>query len=251
MTFAGPTHAAVADDAQSGGDVGWSIPPSNIGGVLPIPLTLFLLAAVAVATVDVPLARAKLHGVLPGGVFDVFDRIETFGHAVGVIVVLTAVWLLDPVRRRGLPRLLAAAFGSGLAANVVKLLVARRRPFAWVDAVGNTLPNQFVEWFPLGLNSGAEQSFPSAHTASAVGLALGLAAAYPRGRVFFLSIAALVALQRTVFCSHYASDVLAGAGLAWLFVLGLFRIPVVDRCFRRIESRRPVKPATFSVSRAA
>lgn len=250
MAYAEPkTGASRATRAASA--VAWSIPPVNVRGVVPIPLTFFLLAAIAVATVDAPLARAKLHGVLPGGFIAVFDRIETFGHAVGVAVILIAVWVLDPAHRRCLPRLLAAAFGTGLAANVVKMLVARRRPFAWVDPMGNTLPSQFVEWFPLGLNSSAEQSFPSAHTASAVGLALGLAALYPRGRTLFLTIAAMVAMQRTVFCAHYASDVLAGAGLAWLFVLGLFRIPAVDRRFRRIERLKPPEPAIHSISRAA
>jgi membrane-associated phospholipid phosphatase len=205
---------------------------------------------VSAATIDAPLARARLHGVLPGGVIAVFDRVETFGHAVGVAVILIGVAVLDPLRRPCLPRLVAAAFGAGLAANVVKLLVARRRPFAWVDPSGNTLPNQFVEWFPLGLNSSAEQSFPSAHTASAFGLALGLAALYPRGRALFLTIALMVALQRTVFCAHYASDVLAGAGLAWLFVVGLFRIRVVDRSFRRLERPRPSAPV-LRPSRAA
>jgi membrane-associated phospholipid phosphatase len=232
-------------------DCSWSVPPVNMAGIVPVPLTFFLLAALCVATIDAPLARAKLHGVLPGGVVAIFDRVETFGHAVGVAVILIAVWVLDPARRRCMPRLIAAAFGAGLAANIVKLMVARRRPFAWVDPTGNTLPSQFVEWFPLGLNSSAEQSFPSAHTASAVGLALGLAALYPRGRVLFLTIAAMVAMQRTVFCAHYASDVLAGAGLAWLFVLGLFRLRAVDRVFRRIERPKLGEATTYNLSRAA
>lgn len=61
----------------------------------------------------------------------------------------------------------------------------------------------------------------------------------------------MVAMQRTVFCAHYASDVLAGAGLAWLFVLGLFRLRAVDRVFRRFERPKLGEATTYNLSRAA
>jgi membrane-associated phospholipid phosphatase len=67
----------------------------------------------------------------------------------------------------------------------------------------------------------ALQSLPSAHAATAVGLALALAALYPRGRWLFASFAVLAGLQRIEAQAHFASDVLAGAavgcmvGAAW------------------------------------
>jgi membrane-associated phospholipid phosphatase len=59
----------------------------------------------------------------------------------------------------------------------------------------------------------ANQSFPSAHTATAFGLALCLASLYPQGKGWFFTLASLVAMQRMVAGAHYLSDVLAGAAI--------------------------------------
>jgi membrane-associated phospholipid phosphatase len=231
-------NAAVAGNA-------WQIPPAYVAGRVPIPVLLYVAAAIAYATIDSPLALWKPYLHLHPFVIDVWERVETFGNGTGIFVVLLAVWTLDHGRRRCLPRLIVAAFGTGLAANVVKLLIGRVRPNAWVDQFGG-LTNQFCEWFPLAMNRGSEQSFPSAHTTSAVGLALGLAALYPRGRRLFLTMAFLVALQRVLFCAHYVSDCLVGAGLAWLIVSALFRVPAIDRLFSKWE-----RPQSAATSRAA
>jgi len=249
LTDAGQQDAVQRFDAADAatGRVAWSPPSANWGRCIPIPLTLFAAAALAVSLVDVPVARARLHAQLARPLPAVFDRLETFGHGVGIGVVLLAVWSLDPARRRFVPRLLAASLGAGMAANVVKLCVGRLRPFAWIGQEGGTLPSQFIEWFPLGLNTSIEQSFPSAHTAAAVGLALGLSALYPHGAKLFAGVAMMVAAQRAIFCVHYVSDVLAGAGVAWIVVLALFRVSWITRLFNRWEqgaatSDRPVVP---------
>jgi membrane-associated phospholipid phosphatase len=82
-------------------------------------------------------------------------------------------------------------------------------------------------------------------------LALGLSALYPRGRLLFLTTAALVAAERVVFCAHYVSDVLAGAGLAWLVVSGLFRNRRLAGPFERLERRESPPRTTTPISRAA
>jgi membrane-associated phospholipid phosphatase len=60
------------------------------------------------------------------------------------------------------------------------------------------------------------QSFPSAHSATAVGLAIGLSWLYPRGRWLFAAFAGLAILQRLDADAHYCSDVLAGGGVAFV-----------------------------------
>lgn len=221
---------------------GWSVPGLYWGRSVSIPATFILAALFCLPTLDDPIARLRPHTLLPRSLDAFFHRIETFGHGSGVCLILAAVWFCDPARRRCLPRLTAAAFGSGLAANIVKLLVGRVRPFAWIDQLGNTLPQQFTEWLPLGTNSSHEQSFPSAHTATAVGLALGLSALYPQGRLYFGVLATLVALQRVVHTAHYPSDVLFAAGLSWTVVAGLFRIRDLNRRFLLIERTPRAKP---------
>jgi undecaprenyl-diphosphatase len=59
----------------------------------------------------------------------------------------------------------------------------------------------------------ALQSFPSAHAATAVGLAIGLSALHPRGRWLFAAFALLAVVQRIEAQAHFSSDVLAGAAV--------------------------------------
>jgi membrane-associated phospholipid phosphatase len=61
------------------------------------------------------------------------------------------------------------------------------------------------------------QSFPSAHTATAVGLAVMLVSLFPRGRWLFPIIAVLVGMQRIATSAHFPSDVFAGATVGWVF----------------------------------
>lgn len=51
-------------------------------------------------------------------------------------------------------------------------------------------------------------SFPSGHTTSVMGLALGLSIVFPKYRFAYLSIAMMVALTRIILTDHYLSDVL-------------------------------------------
>jgi membrane-associated phospholipid phosphatase len=221
---------------------GWTVPSMHWNRRVSLPLTFMLLAAVCIPTIDEPLARLRPFTLLPEELEAFFGRIETFGHSVGVAFILLAIWFLDHGRRRCLPRLMACTWGAGLAANLVKMTVGRVRPFAWVDQLGNTLPRQFTGWLPLGMNVSHEQSFPSAHTATIVGLAIGLAALYPQGRVLFFTTAALVAIQRIVYGAHYASDVFFAAGLACLVVGGLFRVRAVNAKFVRFETPPTAEP---------
>src|SRR4029078_10475841 len=105
-------------------------------------------------------------------------------------------------------------------ADTIKLFVARTRPHATHNLA--TVSYTFVAALPL-LNIAAlkdgyghhVQSFPSAHAATAVGLAIALSHLYPRGRWLFAMFAALAMLQRLDAHAHYVSDILAGAALAF------------------------------------
>ncbi len=197
-----------------------------------------LLLAWAAGVLDIPVSRWCVDGNCPRAVRKFLNVIEPFGNGLGVPVVLAAVWFLDRSRRRVLPRLLACAYLPGLMANAIKLTVLRTRPYAFdfqAPAAGT-----FGEWFPLASAGSAGQSFPSAHTATAVGLAVGLAWAYPRARSLFASLAALVACQRVVAGYHFPSDVLAGGAIGLLIASSCTYIGVLRRLFRRIE-RGPQK----------
>jgi membrane-associated phospholipid phosphatase len=168
-----------------------------------------------------------------------------FGYGGTVIVIILAACALDPRGWRVAPRLVISALGAGLAADLVKvLLVVRTRPEA--SNLEGTAGDTFVSWFPpwagerlreLGFKYGSDlQSFPSAHTATAVGLAIGLTSLYPRGWWLFALLAALAGWQRIHSHSHFLSDVLAGAALGLLVGACCTSATRLGRWLMKIES---------------
>ena len=69
---------------------------------------------------------------------EAFGLSELFSHGLGVLLIAVAIWVLDPWHRYALPRIMAAALGSGLLANGFKLLLARTRPHHF-DLTGHSL----------------------------------------------------------------------------------------------------------------
>jgi membrane-associated phospholipid phosphatase len=135
--------------------------------------------------------------------------------------------------------LVACVVLSGLLVDALKLVVGRMRPRAL--NVGSVW-DSFIAWLPvvtIGSSGGGTksdiQSFPSGHTATAVGLAVGLSAVYPRGWWLFASFAALAATQRIESGAHYVTDTFAAASLAFLVCASCFDRRFLGRWFDRIE----------------
>ena len=183
--------------------------------------------AAAVLPLDVAICRWWATGPLPGGVVKVVALSEAFAHGYGVALLLAVVWVLDINHRRYVLRLGCSAYVSGLVTNLVKISVGRTRPN--VSNLNAAVHETFVGWLPswtLGdwsrLFDRSIQSFPSGHTATAVGLAIGLICLYPQGRWLFIALAFLAALQRLQAGAHFPSDVLAAAGIACLVAATLW-----------------------------
>jgi undecaprenyl-diphosphatase len=175
-----------------------------------LPLAL-ALGALAALMVDVPLERWILAGGLPKWLTKICSLSEIFAHGWGVTLIALLIFTLDPARRVLLPRVLTAAFGAGLCANVLKMLLARERPHRF-DFVGGVC-DTFGPLFPLGRGGSGVQGFPSSHAATAAGLAVVLIWMYPHGRRLFALLAVLACLQRLSAGAHFPSDVLLGAAI--------------------------------------
>lgn len=181
---------------------------------------VFAVAACAALAVDVPVARWFRAGWGLGDVRKMLNLSEVFAHGFGVAMILLTIAVLDPWKRPLLLRVTACAFGAGVCAQLAKHLVPRIRPNAF-DPPGDVF-SSFVPWGveaqyqAAALGRAAIQSFPSGHTATAVGLALGLSWLYPRGRWLFLAFACLAAAQRITSLAHFVSDACAAASLACL-----------------------------------
>jgi membrane-associated phospholipid phosphatase len=210
--------------------------------LLPVILAV---AAAAALSIDLPVAMNLRHWndeASPsfnrsiGAYLGYFDIFEPFGHGIGVALVLLAIHQLDPARRWAMPRVLACALASGGAADLLKMMLARMRPNDIPLGFDGSIWATFGEWLPMLRNASGMQSFPSAHTATAAGMAIALVWLYPQGRFFFTLLVVMVGCQRVVSRAHFPSDVLTGAATGCLVATLLLYVGRLPVWFERLES---------------
>jgi membrane-associated phospholipid phosphatase len=212
------------------------------------PRLCYLLAALMIPLTfaampwDMEIARYLLKNDVPSLLRATLTISEIMAHGIGTIIILFAVGLLIPGGYRLVPRLGLSALGAGLLANLGKLMVIRVRPELITKKM--TVQDTFLGWFPILEEGGLAmdrtmRSFPSGHTAAAVGLTVILVCFFPRGRWLFLVMGIFAAMQRVEADAHFLSDTFAGAAIGFL-VAGLClepRLPL-PKLFSRWE--RPV-----------
>lgn len=203
-----------------------------------VVLSLLVAAGWSALAIDLAVGRWAAAGGCPRRVHEMLHVTESFGNGWGIAVVLGAVWFLDPLRRRAVPRLALASLGAGLAANAFKLLVSRVRPRSLPERTLDVFQT-FWGWLPESHARSTGHSFPSAHTASAVALAVMLATLYPRGRWYFAVLAACVAVQRIEIAAHFPSDVCWGAAIGW----GMGQLLARGRWLTRVDGQAYSAPA--------
>ncbi|MDA0658982.1 MAG: phosphatase PAP2 family protein [Planctomycetota bacterium] len=184
---------------------------------------VLVILGVAALWVDLPLARYCMAKNLPGVVREFFERGESYGHACGVILISFTVLFVTKYGWRQAWQLSAIALAAGIAADVVKILFFRIRPCRMDPAIVS-IRDTFLGFLPW--RNGMEQSYslletsyhslPSAHVATAVALSCCLTTLFPRGRWWFLALAALTAGNRIDGGAHFLSDTLWGAALGWI-----------------------------------
>jgi len=201
-----------------------------------VPGLMLGTAATSFWFFDGPISNYALNHSHKGLLGEFLALAEPFGNGLSVAVIAILIYRLDLERRRYLPRFLCMVAGAAMAANTMKLCVARWRPLTDEWDPANPL-RSLAEWWPLFDSPSAAQSFPSAHTATAVGLAIALCWLYPRGRLVFVAAPVFVALQRIAWGSHFASDVCVGAAAGWIVADSLLRSNIAARVFARWETR--------------
>lgn len=210
---------AIGDEAP------WVSHAYSLNGL--IPPALLLLSAWLVFPHDAYLALYchKIPNGHPKWLRNIFDNVEPFGHIVGVVIASALVLLLGRKQWKAGMSLFCAGLFGGLAANCGKLFLGRVRPrnfdFATLDSHAT-----ITGWLPFLSEGSAGQSFPSAHTATAVAMAVFLGSLYPRARWFFFAMTLLVMAHRLHSGAHYPSDILTGAALGWLVALACLRSAV-------------------------
>lgn len=173
-----------------------------------------ILAGAAVLPFDLRIA-AMFQGDRSSLMTGFWEISEVFGHGVGTVFILVAAMTLGSLPWRDLPWLVAGSLGAGMLANALKLCVSRTRPRDF-DLINGSVWGTFIR---NDHDLKSMQSFPSSHTATAVGLAIVLSAVFPRGRYLFAGLAILVGAQRIATNAHFPSDVCIGAAVG--FVVGV------------------------------
>ena len=138
-----------------------------------------IAGAMAAFNVDCIVAQWFFQGRGPRYLHDLATISELFGRGECVLLVTILIWRLDRARLWALPGLAATALLSGLAADAVKMLIARVRPhhFDILKGVWDAVSGRVAA---IGIaRQPGNQSFPSAHTATAMGLAISLMVIYP------------------------------------------------------------------------
>lgn len=201
-----------------------------------IPVCCAVAGVMCLFWLDDPVSRFLQQHSMPREVHKILSACEHFGTPYGQLILLVVVAAMSGWQDRRGVRIFVCAATAGIAANLVKLAVARTRPRAF-DFESGTAMESFIGWFPLGEGGSAVQSFPSAHTASAFGFAALLTWAAPQGRLAFLVLASLVGLQRIESLAHFPSDVCFGAALGWFTGQMLIHNRPFSRPFGRLEAQ--------------
>ena len=94
---------------------------------------------------------------------------------------------------------------SGILVNLIKPIFGRFRPemFFTENLYG-------FNWFEIAFTM---NSFPSGHSATALGAWLAFALIFPKYRIPLLLIGIMIASTRIIVTAHYLSDVIAGSAL--------------------------------------
>ncbi|HTV47432.1 MAG TPA: phosphatase PAP2 family protein [Phycisphaerae bacterium] len=155
-----------------------------------------------------------------------------------VILIMLLIWIYDPAGWRALLLVLGGILGAGVVDILVKSVCGRQRPDMNVYGGDNV-------WnFMRGFHSQTDLSFPSGHAVVAFSVAAALCYLSPRGRVLFVTVAALVGFSRVVMQAHFYSDVIAGATIGWVCSSTL-----IDWLGPRLEiPQRKLSPATQPAS---
>jgi membrane-associated phospholipid phosphatase len=199
-----------------------STPRPGFAGFLWTAIAL-LIGGLVVFPLDTTLAEPDVFASIPGDLKKCIGLSEAFAHGFGIVVVGIGIWLLASDKRRFIPRMISCAIWPSLGVHLIKLFFARARPMvyfgeSWRSDFPANIFETFIGFMPEGkLNTTIQlQSFPSAHTATVWGLAIGMTYLFPKGKWLYYAIALLASIQRTTAFAHWSSDVFFGAAIAFL-----------------------------------
>lgn len=187
-----------------------------------------LILGACVVPLDPMVAELMQKLRLRGDMKRELEFVQQFGAITSCVIIAVAIGLLDPLKRKYLPRAVVACVGAAAGVWVCKTLIGRPRPKMndpfhfggpWEQYVipqgeGKEAVTAYAwEFWRSGIAD--IWSMPSSHTSAAFVLAATLTRFYPKLKPLVVVIACLVGFARVAFGAHYVSDVVVGAGIGW------------------------------------
>ncbi|HEB60815.1 MAG TPA: phosphatase PAP2 family protein [Phycisphaeraceae bacterium] len=170
---------------------------------------------------------AYQHISWPGEGTDLHKMFRVLGYLPMTILLCLGISAID--RARGVTTgwmVFISAAASGIAAEILKMLIGRERPIAH-DGVNYFKP------FLQGFVDHSNLSLPSSHAAVAFGTAWMLCYCYPKGKWLWIFAACACAWTRLAARAHWLSDCYAAAVVA-LFTAWLIRLLIKPRRFANL-----------------
>ena len=135
-----------------------------------------------------------------------FEGISVLGKGgIFLIILSLALMLYRPTRRFGTSMLIGIAIGFLITNLILKVQIARPRPYTDPDSVFYKL------WLTVNLHTESDKSFPSGHTTVAfASMTPVFILGGPRAKISTLLFAILMGISRIYLVVHYPSDVIAG-----------------------------------------
>lgn len=177
-------------------------------------LAAFPLCIIGYAQWDLVVAE-WLHVHVDGGVTQAGLVLEEIGRGhwwlIPALLGTVIMWKRNrSVAVACLTVFLAVAL-SGLAANIIKVVVCRARPVLWFD-------EHLYGFRLLAFDTDyVWNSFPSGHATTGLAIAATGRLVWRQGAWLFIIIGLAIAIARVVITAHYFSDMIAGAALGLAF----------------------------------
>lgn len=167
---------------------------------------MWLNTAMADFDLAVTLAIHKLFDFAGGFFTPFFEFISFLGHdGIPLIILAIALMIFRKTRRFGTAMLFGLAIGALMTNCVLKVAIARPRPYADESSIYCDL------WKLVDMNTESDKSFPSGHTTAAFA---AMTAVYLVGnkKISWTAyiFAFLMGIARIYLVVHYPSDVIAG-----------------------------------------
>lgn len=182
---------------------------------------LWLLASVYYVYFDRSLSLIVHSALADTTLHNLLNWVTWFGESQWYLVptAFAYVWYrrTRPLLALQAQFLFVAIAGTGIAVNIIKILLPRYRPLLLFSENLFGFTGTILEFSPSHL------SFPSGHTVTVFSLSVSLAILRPKYRWHFMIFASMIALSRILVTAHYPSDVMIGAWLGVVMTQFIYR----------------------------